>query len=322
MQQRVLRHLSRAAAVVPVAGDEGALVAVVVRDDDPHGDGEPRDADEGDDQRPRRALADREVGAHERDHERDGLFARRREDEEHGGTHPAVLFHVQERPEQERRRQGDGVELVEDEEAERRIQQVRAREERPGRRVARDARAQPIGRPRAGGGDRGLADQQHHRARPDEPGEREQRQDGVDVRTEPRHLPRLEVPGGDLEEVAVRRVVHGLHHVAEVVASVHVRPVLEPREQGVDHREEDRAADHVEGAAAQQDLHALVVELLDGGEREEAAGRRGALAGAFPVRLRRLTPRPSGAGAPRRRRRGRRTPAPSPSPRGAAAAPR
>ena len=45
------------------------------------------------------------------------------------GAHPAVLVHVQERPEQERRRQGDRVELVEHEEAERRIEQVGAGEE-------------------------------------------------------------------------------------------------------------------------------------------------------------------------------------------------
>ena len=77
-------------------------------------------------------LRDREVGAHEGDDQRHRLFAGRREDEEHCGAHPAVLVQVQERPQEEGRRQGHGVELVEDEEAERRIEQVRAGEERAG----------------------------------------------------------------------------------------------------------------------------------------------------------------------------------------------
>ena len=106
--------------VVAVAGDEGALVAVEVRDDDPDRDGEVGDAASAVTISGRqRTLAHREVRAHDADDQRHRLLAGGRQHEERQRPQPAVLLDVQERPEQERRRQSHGVELVEHQKAER-----------------------------------------------------------------------------------------------------------------------------------------------------------------------------------------------------------
>ncbi len=235
----VLRDVRGAGAVLPVARDEGALVAVEVRDHDPHRHDEVGAGQRREDQRPQRALAEREVQPHEGDDERYGLFAGGGQDEERRRPQPPALLDVQEGPQQKRRGQRHGVELVEHEEAQGGVEQVGAGEQAAGTRVTQDPRAQAVRRPGARRHDRRLQHQQHRGARPHQPRQREQGEDRVDVRAQTRHLPRLQLAGGDLEEVAVRRVVHGLDHVAEVEACVHVGAVLEPGQQAVHRGEED-----------------------------------------------------------------------------------
>jgi len=75
---------------------------------------------------------------------------------------------------------------------------------------------EPEDRECAGAHRRRLDDEQDHRARPDQPERREEREQWIDVPAEPGEL--LAVLGGRLEQPPVRRVPDRLHGVAEVVA--------------------------------------------------------------------------------------------------------
>ena len=69
--------------------------------------------------------------------------------------------------------------------------------------------------------------------RPDKPERREQREERIDVRTEPHHLLTRRAVR-DLERVAVRRAPDGLHHVSEIeapLAEVPVTPVDDRRRE-------------------------------------------------------------------------------------------
>ena len=97
----------------------------------------------------------------------------------------------------------------------------------------RERRRRPLGvevRPREpedgqrpGGDGHGLDDEQQFRARPEPPERREQREDRVEVRAEPRDL--LAVDVGDREHVAVRGRPDRLGHVAEIEAAAAEGPM-------------------------------------------------------------------------------------------------
>ena len=141
----------------------------------------------------------------------------------------AVLVEEPDRPEQERRRERDRMEVVDDEPLGRRVEQVDEREAEPrpfaaevlageqedGHGAERDADA--------------LDDEEHVGARPQPPERCEERHQRVEVGAEPRELPPLEV--GHLEEPAVRRRPDRLGQVPDVEAARLERLLLEHRER-------------------------------------------------------------------------------------------
>ena len=109
------------------------------------------------------------------------------------------------------------MELVQRQPSRRRIGEIHEREAEPGARRPEVLAREPVDRDRSEPDSDGLDDKEHVRARPDPPQRREQGEDRVDVRAEARHLVALQV--GDLEQVAVGRRPHRLHHVPEIEAA-------------------------------------------------------------------------------------------------------
>src|SRR5262249_49850967 len=129
----------------------------------------------------------------------------------------SLLVQVPEREQQEWARQRNRVELVERQPLRRREDQVDEREPKSGLVGADMLPCKPEDRERAERDRDRLDGEQHVRARPDPPEWREEREDHVGVRGEPRYL----LAGGarHLEEVTVRGRPDRLHHVPEIEAA-------------------------------------------------------------------------------------------------------
>ena len=268
MLDRRLENASGRASDLAVAAVEVRLGAgVEVRYDDGNRDSAPRRSGERDrspgDGSP---VRDRVPHSEARDHERDLLLARRSGEREHGERQQPFLVEVPEREEQERRRERDGMELVQRQPTGRRIEQVGEREAEPGTPRCEVLARQPVDGKRAEcDGDR-LHDEQQVRARPEPPQGSEEHEDRVDMRGEPGDLLAVEV--GHPQRMAVRRRPDGLHHVAEVEAPRDERFVTQRRERGEaggirgDRRDEQRArARETDGSAHSSTLDQLAPAL-------------------------------------------------------------
>ena len=199
-----------------------------------------RDRDRG--SRSRCPVADRVPDPHRGDRQPDVLLRReRRGRAERERQQPPF---VEEPPgeEEQRGRERDRVEVARGQPLHRRVEEVRERQGggRPFR--VEMCTREPEDRQRSGGHRSGLHDEQELRARPDPPQRREQGEDRIEVRAEPRDL--LAVDIGDGEEVAVRGRPDGLGHVAEIEAAAAERAVAQHRERPEEggergHREPD-----------------------------------------------------------------------------------
>ena len=204
---------------------------VEVRDDDGGRDRCPRDAEHGDrasfdPASPGDGVPHAETG----DHERDLLLARGRRHREDRERHEPVLVQEPEGEEEQRCRERNRMELVQRQPSRRRIGEIHEREAEPGARRPEVLAREPPDRDRSEPDSDGLADEEHVRARPDPPQRREQGEDRVDVRAEARHLVALQV--GDLEQVAVGRRPHRLHHVPEIEAAGRERLLAQDGQSG------------------------------------------------------------------------------------------
>ena len=127
-----------------------------------------------------------------------------------------VLVQEPDRGEQERRRERDGVEVVDDEPLRRRVEQVDEGEREPGPLPAEVLAREPEDGERTERDAYGLYHKEQLRARPDPPEWRKQGHDRVEMGSEAGDLVTLEV--GHLEEAAVGRRPDGLGEVADVEA--------------------------------------------------------------------------------------------------------
>ena len=140
-----------------------------------------------------------------------------------------VFVEIPEGEEQERSREGDGMEFVEREPTGGRIEEVGEREPECGVRGAEMLARQPVhGKSSDCDRDR-LSDEQQIRARPDPPQRGEDDEDRVDVSRQPRDLVAVQV--GHLERMSVGRRPDGLHHVPEVEPAGDERVVAQSRER-------------------------------------------------------------------------------------------
>ena len=136
--------------------------------------------------------------AEHRDHEADLLLRQARRSGAERERQQAILVEEPDRAEQERRRERDRVEVVDDEPLRRRIEEVDEGEAEPrpvGAEVLAGEQEDGHGAERDGDG---LDDEQQARVGPQPPERREERDQRVEVGSEPRDLVALEV--GDLEE--------------------------------------------------------------------------------------------------------------------------
>ena len=164
------------------------------------------------------------------DDESDLLLRRHRQDGEHREGEQAVLVEVPEREEEERAGERDRVELVQRQPLGRGVEEVDEREGEPRPVVAQVLAREAVDRQRSERDCDRLRGQQQLRARPEPPERREGGEDRVEVRGEPGDLPA--VAARHLEDVSVRGVPDGLHHVPEVVAAGRERPVPQDRQRG------------------------------------------------------------------------------------------
>ena len=172
-------------------------------------------------------------------HDQRHLLARRARDESKDAEqHEPVFVQKPEGVEQQRTGECPGVELVEREPLQGRIDQVDEREPERGPLGAEVLAAEPEDGECAARESERLDGYEHVRARPDEPERREHGQDRLEVRSEPRDLLAVEV--GLLEEaVAVRRRPDRLDDVAEVEAPSVERAMAKDRERGEHRRKRD-----------------------------------------------------------------------------------
>ena len=206
-------------------------------------------------------------------HERDLLLARRGGEREQGEREQPFLVEVPEREEQERRRERDGMELVQRQPAGRRIEQVGEREAEAGPPRCEVLPREPEDGKRAECDRDRLHDEQQVRARPEPPQWGEEHEDRIDVRGEPGDLLAVEV--GHAKRMPVRRRPDGLHHVAEVEAS-----------------RDERFDDAVTRARAKPAAYAAIAatssaRALGRPTRLLTAGARSALASVHPTPVRR-----------------------------------
>jgi hypothetical protein len=226
--------------------------------DDPDRDRRPHQRDRGDRTADGRLPAAQRVPDPDaRDHERHVLLGGGGEDPEDQRGDEPVLVEEPDRVEEERDRQRDGMEVVQRVPLDRRIEEVCDRE-RPRRAVVADVLA---GEPEDGEGARGECERLHRgqqqRTRPEPPERREQDEQRVDVRAQPRHLltGRLRY----LERSPVGGAPHRLRHVPEVVPVAEEVCVAARGEHGEadspgDHRydDHDRRARDVTGETARR----------------------------------------------------------------------
>ena len=148
---------------------------------------------------------------------------------EREGEQP-VLVEEPDRREEERSRERDGMEVVDDEPLGRRVEEVDEREGEPGPLTAEVLPREQEDGHRPERHAYGLYHKKQLRARPHPPERGEKRHEGVEVRSEARDLLALQV--GHLEEAAVRRRPDRLGEVADVEAARRVRSLLEHGERG------------------------------------------------------------------------------------------
>ena len=220
----------RPADGVVAAGERRPASRRVVRDDDGRCDHRhDRSGGEDDEPCPPPSVPERVPDAEHRDDEPHLLLGQARGDGAERERQQAVLVEKPDRPEQERRRERDRMEVVDHEPLRRRVEQVDEREAEPRPFAAEVLAGEQEDRHGAERDADALNDEEHVGARPQPPERREQRHERVEVGAEPRELHSLEV--GHLEEPAVRRRPHGLGQVPDVEAPRLERLLLEHGER-------------------------------------------------------------------------------------------
>jgi hypothetical protein len=188
--------------------------------------------------RARHALSTREhvPDPQARNDERQLLFRQNGEGKERQGGEQPPLVEVPDRKGEQRAGECDRMELVQWKPLHRRVEEVDEGEERAEARRTKVLACEPEDRQRAESNHRRLDDEEHRRAGPQPPGQRERHQDRVDVRPEPVDL--LPVQLRHVERPAVGGRPDRLHHVSEVEATRLEGSVLLDREAAEPGRED------------------------------------------------------------------------------------
>ena len=136
------------------------------------------------------AVRDRVPDAEAADGERDLLLRRGGEQRRDPERHETVVVEEPDREQDQRHREADRVRprVGEGVELRRRVDEIHGREAGRGALVSEPLAGEPVHGEGARGDCEGLDDEQHQRARPDPPERSEQREERVDVDSEPHEL--------------------------------------------------------------------------------------------------------------------------------------